>query len=336
MKIIILFFFYLIASGCVTTGPPVYKPEIYRARQELRAKALKYRLQKEQIVSEVGYRLLMNITDKKGSFPYLGARFIKIDQYTKSIFNLSRDSGLVIAYVVAESPAEKGGLKAGDIVITINNQVLNSETDLRRALGNLNPAAELGFEVLRDSEVLKFSVILDRVPLDVQFAMIDKEIVNAGASADKVVVTYGLMRFIQSEDELAVILGHELAHIARGHIGKEMGTDLVSILLGIAVGYGAETISPGSGDIVMRGVGGAFSSFYSREFEREADYFGIIYAHKAGYNIRAGVDVWERFAIEMPESMVRDFYSTHPTSTERMLRIEKIVEDIEQGRIALN
>ncbi|MDD5614504.1 MAG: M48 family metallopeptidase [Candidatus Omnitrophica bacterium] len=336
MKKIIFIFALFIFTGCVTTGPPVYKEDIYRAQQDLKAKALKHRLQKEQVVSEVGYRLLMNIPDKQDSFPYLGARFIKIDPYAKKIFNLSRDSGLVIAYVVADSPAERGGLKPGDVIVKINNRAMNLERDLRYALKNLSPAAELRFEVLRDLEDLEVSVILDEVPLDVQFAMIDQETVNAGASADRVVVTYGLMRFIQSEDELAVILGHELAHIARGHIGKKMGTDLVSILLGIAVGYGVESISPGSGDIVMRGVGGAFSSLYSREFEREADYFGIIYAYKSGYDIRAGIDIWERFAVEMPASMVRDFYSTHPTSTERMLRIEKIVEDIEQGRIALN
>ncbi len=326
----------LLCLGCITTGPAVYRGEIYQAQEELKVKVLKYRFEKEGDVAAVGYQLLKVLPNNGKNAPYLGIRFIKIDQYSKRLFNIVNNYGIAAAYVVRGSSAYKAGIRRGDVIRKINGRIINAERDLKYVLNNLKPGDRLDFELIRDQKIVKTQVVLERVGLDVNFGMLDEESVNAGASANKVVVTYGLMRFIESDDELAVILGHELAHIARGHIGKRMGTDLVSILLGAAVGYGAESISPGSGDIIMRGVGGAFSSLYSREFEREADYFGILFAHKAGYDVRAGIDIWERFAIEMPESMVRDFYSSHPTSTERLLRIEKIVRDLEEGKIDLD
>ncbi|MDP8233362.1 MAG: M48 family metalloprotease [Candidatus Saelkia tenebricola] len=334
-KILVFCLFLVLFSGCVITGPPVYRGEIYQMQQELKTKALKYRFQKEKKMADVGYRLLKAIPDNRGSFPYLGVRFVKIDKYVKEMLNINKNYGIAVAYVITDSPADKSGIQAADIIKNINGYVVNREQDLKHALRYVRPNQKIKFQVERNGLIQAIDVVVTGVPLEVRFRMLDAEIVNAGASSNEVVVTYGLMRFIQTEDELAIILSHELAHIARGHIGKRAGTDLVSILLGIAAGYGAESISPGSGDIVMQGVGGAFSSLYSRDFEREADYFSIIYVHRAGLNIEAGIDVWERFAVEIPESMVSDFFSTHPTSTERLLRIKKTVRDIKEGRIKL-
>ena len=100
------------------------------------------------------------------------------------------------------------------------------------------------------------------------------------------------------------------------------------MLAGIAAGIGANKVSPGSGDIVMRSVSSAFNARFSQDFEREADYFGLKYVQLAGFNIEAGVDVWERFAIEVPQSMTRNFFSTHPSSPERMLRLKKIIQEL--------
>lgn len=324
----------LLLTGCLTTGPTVYQSEIYQVEEELRLKALEYKLEKEKEVSQVGYRLLQALPlEGNRYYPYLGIRFIQIDRYVKKLFALERDRGIAVAYLVPGGPAEKAGLREADIVRAIDNYPVMNYWDLKKALRGIQPGETLLLRVERNGLPYQISIRVGKVPLNVQFLMADAEEVNAGATSNRVVVTYGMMRFLKTQDELAIILGHELAHITRGHIAKRLGTDLLSLIIGIAAGYGAESVSPGSGDIVMQGVGAAFGASFSREFEREADYFGILYAQRAGYDVSAGIEVWERFAIEIPESMVRDFFSTHPTSTERLLRIRKIVEELKKKEI---
>ncbi len=164
-------------------------------------------------------------------------------------------------------------------------------------------------------------------PLKIDFeVMEDDKSVNAGATFGKIVVTTGMLRFIKSDDELAIVLGHEIAHIAKGHLMKT----IVSSIPVIVGSKAAETISPGSGKMIEIG-GGIFAQKYSRDMEREADHFGILYAHNAGFDAAAGVEIWERFAIELPESQSAGLFSSHPSSIERTAHARKMAHSL-QGR----
>ena len=80
--------------------------------------------------------------------------------------------------------------------------------------------------------------------------------------------------------------------------------------------------------MLRRGASEIFSRKYSRDLERESDYFGLLYTKNAGYDYEQASGVWERFAIEVPRSMAQNFLNTHPTSPEGMVRIEKIVAEL--------
>ncbi len=162
-------------------------------------------------------------------------------------------------------------------------------------------------------------------PVKIDFEIQESRDVNAGATVRKIVVTTGMMRFLKSDDELAVVLGHEIAHIVKGHIEKSIISN-IPVIIGSQM---AESAMPGSGKIVEMG-GSIFTQKFSRDMEREADYFGIQYAYKAGYDVMAGVKIWERFAIELPESQRAGIFSSHPSSTERLVRAEKIAESLEE------
>lgn len=168
-------------------------------------------------------------------------------------------------------------------------------------------------------------------PPEVSFHMVDDQSVNAAATFDKVFVTYGMMRFMKTEDELAVVLGHELAHITRGHLKKSVVKNIFLDIPVLILGSLAESQVSGTGQVVSM-LGGAFSQKFNRDYEREADVYGLKYTYEAGYDIEAGARIWERFAIEVPKSISRDFFSSHPSSPERLIRINKVISALKSGQ----
>ena len=159
--------------------------------------------------------------------------------------------------------------------------------------------------------------------MNIKFSVHKSEDVNAAASPGQIMVTTGMMRFVQSEDELAAVVGHEIAHLEKGHVTKTMIAN-APIMIGSVL---AEQISPGSGQIIQMG-GSIFVLKFSRDMEREADYYGILNSHKAGYDASAGINVWERFALELPQSQQAGIFSSHPSSTERIVRARKIADGL--------
>jgi len=70
------------------------------------------------------------------------------------------------------------------------------------------------------------------------------------------------------------------------------------LFVAVPLSFGIEIISSESGGI--GNISGAFDLGFTQALEREADYHGLRLAHQAGYDIRGGVDIWERFAVEEP------------------------------------
>lgn len=322
--------FFVFLSGCAVTGPYVSEQEIEQAGEDLKVKALKFQLDYLAKVNNIGYKILLNLPDedKKGDFVFSGLLLSKNDKYFQQLYHLPAEHGVVVIGVVEDSPAKKNGIIAGDILKKADGLPVSDIADAAYVFSHKAPGQNIELTISRAGIEQKYSFKLSAKPLDVSFRMVDEQEVNAGANPNLIVVTYGLMRFTKSDDEVAVVLGHELAHIARSHHIKESGIGLLSMLTGIAAGIGANKVYPGSGDTVMRAISSAFNARFSQDFEREADYFGLKYVYRAGFNIEAGVDVWERFAVEIPQSMTRNFFSTHPSSPERMVRLKKIIQEL--------
>lgn len=317
-------------SGCAVTGPYVSDEEIRQASEDLKVRALKFQIDYLTKVNNIGYKLIFSLPEeeRKGNFVFSGLLLSGLDRYLAKLYQLPAGKGVVVIGLVENSPAKKSGIQAGDLLKRIDGLAIYELSDVAYILNHKAPNQRLELSVVRSGMAMNFDFRLISKPLNVAFRMVDDQEVNAGASPDLVAVTYGLMRFVKSDDEIAVVLGHELAHITKGHHLKGSGIGLLSMLAGIAAGIGANKVSPGSGDIVMRSVSSAFNARFSQDFEREADYFGLKYVFLSGFDIEAGVDVWERFAIEVPQSMTRSFFSTHPSSPERMLRLKKIIQEL--------
>ena len=171
--------------------------------------------------------------------------------------------------------------------------------------------------------------LLETIPghPNVQFVVVNGDpSINAGATFGQVAITSGMLNFIQSDDEMAVVLGHELAHIEQGHVLK--GT-VSSLALGI-LSTVLEARVPGAGR-AAGGVGQLFLNHYTQTQEREADEVGLRYAYAAGYDPRVAVGLQERMAVEVPQSMSAGYFDTHPSSVERAVAARHEAEELLAG-----
>jgi predicted Zn-dependent protease len=156
---------------------------------------------------------------------------------------------------------------------------------------------------------------------------VNADAVNAWTDGESVWITRGMMRFLKNDDELAVVLAHEMAHAYRGHVAYLRMKRVLEAALGLA----AEILVPTSGRAVVI-LADAATKKFDRDQEREADLFGLIWAHSAGFDVSAAKDLWRRMAVEMPESVEAGFLSSHPSSAERFLAIEKAAAMLKEGR----
>lgn len=138
----------------------------------------------------------------------------------------------------------------------------------------------------------------------------------------------GLLLRVSSEDELAAVLGHELAHYTQLHSLERMRQITRAMSAGSFVDLGLALI--GVGIPVGQMTALASASSFSREHEREADLLGVQFMAAAGYDPRAAARVWrmiieeeERAAVKREEPNI--FTMTHPSSEERVANLEAFV-----------
>ena len=156
---------------------------------------------------------------------------------------------------------------------------------------------------------------------------IDPSSINAFTDGKNVFVTEGMIRFLKNDDELAHILAHEIAHIYRGHTEATRGRYVFAGILGVPAVVFA---GPLAGRVLQELIFAATRTF-DRDQEREADLYALIRTHQAGFDVDAGSEFFIRLGKEKPETLESGFFSTHPTSTERLERIQKIAEVLKRG-----
>lgn len=175
----------------------------------------------------------------------------------------------------------------------------------------------IGQNIVRNSDA--------QVPFTIK--VIDSDVVNAMAlPGGFFYVNSGLILAADEEAEMAGVMAHEIAHVAACHYGREMTrmnllqiASLPAIFMGGALGYG---IYEGMG----LGIPLTFLHF-SRTFEAQADYLGVQYMYRAGYDPSAFVSFFEKIqAMEKkkPGTLSKAF-DTHPQTPDR---IEKSQEEI--------
>jgi hypothetical protein len=276
----------------------------------------------------MGHRLVEALPqrDRRGPYPDLGIVVAPVDRLARAVFGLSEtERGAYVVAVRPEGPGMLAGVHPGDLVHAVDDRAVSSAGGFRAAAYRLRPGGSCRLTVLREGQTVELPVVVGSTPRRVQFRVVRNDQVNAWTNGrSEIAITTGMLRFIESDDELATILGHELAHVTGKHVGRRLGTGVISSIAGVALGAVAEVAAPGSGSVVMNAASRMAGAAFSRNFEREADYRGLLHARRAGYDVAAGLSVWERFGTEIPGSLAQQYLSTHPASPERMVRVRKI------------
>jgi len=168
-----------------------------------------------------------------------------------------------------------------------------------------------------------------RKDLEFYFEVLDAKEVNAFAGpGGYVYVTTGLMNLVSSEDELACVLGHEVAHIAARHAIKQLQARILYSIPASII------FSETRYAKIERLVSTAFNLTqlsYSRKDELQADILGMEYARRAGYDPYGMVSFLKRLSeIEKKEPrLIIVPLSTHP---ETSVRIENAIAHLGKNR----
>jgi len=160
----------------------------------------------------------------------------------------------------------------------------------------------------------------------------DPGAINAFAMpGGKVGVFTGLFQIVRTDAELAVVIGHEVAHVAARHAQERLSHQAALAVGGGAVAILASTRVPvvSTGTILdLYGLGATVGVAlpYGRHMEREADEIGLMYMARAGYDPRAALDFWERMAAHgAGDARGAAFLSTHPEPDHRIARLQQVM-----------
>lgn len=166
---------------------------------------------------------------------------------------------------------------------------------------------------------------------DWEFNLIKDSRINAFCMpGGKIVVYEGLLSVARTPDELAVVLGHEIAHAVAKHSNERMSQQILT-QYGIALISSAlseKSVAVRDLATTVFGLGAKVGMMlpYSRKHEYEADYMGIVFMELAGYDSDSSVTFWKKMA-ELGESSVPEILSTHPSDDKRIANLElKIAE----------
>ncbi len=169
-----------------------------------------------------------------------------------------------------------------------------------------------------------------------QLVLIDEDTINAHVMAGGKITFYtGILRKLRlTDDEIAAIMGHEMAHALREHTREKMSQSAAG---DVALALGGALLGVGEGAVQLAGLGKqlALDLPFSRNMESEADLYGLELAARAGYDPRAAITLWEKMA-QAGGSGGPSFLSTHPNAGNRMAALQaampRVMPIYEQAR----
>ncbi len=166
---------------------------------------------------------------------------------------------------------------------------------------------------------------LETSPYRFEFHVLaDPQTVNAFAlPGGQIFITVGLLKRMQIEDQIAGVLGHEIAHVVNRHSAQQMAKQGMwqGIVQGVAVGTSGD--GGMNGGQIAQMVSQMVNLKYGRDDEHESDIYGLRYMKAAGFKPEAMIDVMEILKEASGGQQQSEFSSSHPSSENRIIKIKE-------------
>jgi len=173
---------------------------------------------------------------------------------------------------------------------------------------------------------------LPRQPFKYHFYIVKEDVYNAFATpAGHIYINSGLFAAMESEEELAGILAHEISHVAARHISQKIERSkkvqlatLAGLAAGAFLGIGGAAAASSAVTMGSMAAGQSVMLAYSREDEMQADQMGLKYLNKSGYSGRGLITVLEKIRSKQwfGSKQIPTYLTTHPASEERIVYVD--------------
>ena len=227
--------------------------------------------------------------------------------------------GVSVVYVHPQSPAASAGLVPGDKLIRVNERSVDgfpaeevSQLIRRMTVARIQP---LQLDVVRRGR--PHTLNLWAVPA-CQFSveLIESDRINGIADGRHVGITTGTMRFVDSDDELAWVVAHEIAHNVLEHSQNAQFRAMLNAFVGATMGATAK----------------APTEVPRRSLEARADYVGAYIMARAGFDVRVIKQFWRRIERLRSGEERSEMDVTHPTNAERLAAFDVTLKEIQEKR----
>lgn len=183
-------------------------------------------------------------------------------------------------------------------------------------------------QLQRIGDKLSKVVFWDMPDAEWEFVVFENKQINAFAMAGgKVGVFTGLFKIAKTDDEIASVIAHEIAHVTAKHVHEKLSQEMTVNTIGAigAIGMGVAG-TPGITAMALESAYGLTTGVgalaFDRKKEKEADYIGLMYMARAGYDPQAAITVLERLEAESATEPAQPaILSTHPTHPERIVAL---------------
>ena len=217
---------------------------------------------------------------------------------------------------------------------------LQSSEQMLRQYGGLYPNSNLQEYIDRVGKRIVRKSKAHKSPYPFEFHLLrDTRTINAFAlPGGQVFITAALLRRLNSEAQLAGVLGHEIGHVVARHGAEHLAKQQLGVALVNAVGIAASD-RPETGRqaaILAQAVNQMVNLKYGRDDELESDRLGLLFMVEAGYNPMGIVELIKILDAEKSGTQPPEFFSTHPNPHNRIERLREIIAQNYPQRIPAN